>query len=226
MIVVSLSASHIAHQSFALATQIVEHRHIGEFFDNAVEIGNRFGILTRLLIKHGTVIDGNNVRRVFVDDQRKIFDGFVVVFHFHTKQTAIEVRCYVVRVQIDSIVEIGHRTEVVIELIFQECTIDKEVGIFRAQGDSATEVVDCFSVVGFVFYHYVGTHYERIGIVCVEFNAFADSVECTNSVASFEPKARQSEVSVVVFRIDLQDAVERLFRPVKVFHVGLGNCFV
>ena len=183
---VGLAALVVAHAALGLATGHIARFKLGIFLQNCREVVHGLTELACAHVQQSPVIERHEIGGVALQNKVKVADGLVVVPDLCSQQTAVEVCLLAGGVQSDGIVIIGHRTEIIIQVIFHIGTVDEVTRIARLQHDGAVHIgqraLKVMVRAGVDFRpHDIGTR-----VVLAQCDAAVQVVECAGGVLAGE----------------------------------------
>ena len=90
-VLMGTSTAGIAHAAFGLAARHVAGLKLRILLQDSGEVISGLAVLARTQVQQGSVVKRHEVRRVALEHEVKVADGFVVVTHFGSQQAAVEV---------------------------------------------------------------------------------------------------------------------------------------
>ena len=174
-------------------------------------------------MQQGPVIQGHEVGRILLEHKTEVTDGLIVIPHLGTQQASVKVRLDTCGIKADGIVIVGHRAEVVVNVVLHVGAVDEVAGIARFKHDGAIHVGHgAFKVMARAGSNF-GTHDIGRGIVLAQRDALVQVLECGGGIFPGQVHLRQPDVGPVVAAIQLQQALERLLGLVIVLQLGLTH---
>ena len=130
-VVITLTAFHIAHHALAFAPCKIQRRQIRILSYHLIVVSDGFSILAQLLIKHRPVVDRLVIVGFHTDNGREIFYSLIHILHLHPQKTSVEPCHHIFRIQSYRIVEISHRPEIILQIIFKIRPVYKQPRLLR-----------------------------------------------------------------------------------------------
>ena len=154
------------------------------------------------------VIECHEIGGVALEDKVKVTDGLVVVTDLGTQQATVEVGLLAGRVKADGVVVVGHRAEVIVEVILHVGAIDEVARISWLQQDGAIHIGESVLKVMLGACVDLGTHDIGRGVVLAQGYGVVEVLKSRGGVLAGKVHLCQADVGTVIAAVELQQAVK------------------